>query len=166
LRLLEHSNIFILFMRKTPQKAFHIECIQLPAILLLFIRPPHVFSICIEQVRKTAHESSSYTVGIEGSRADKRHQTQAAPMGDTAAARTLVQSVAIRSFIANRTDEAISVGLPSQTVALYPYGGFCIPNRLHQHIWHDCRGGKGRCCICRWRISVDRFGINGDSRRG
>lgn len=63
-------------IRKTLDKTFHVESIQLAVVLLLLRWPSQILSICVEKAGQASHKCGSDTIGVESFWADNRNEAQ------------------------------------------------------------------------------------------
>ena len=96
-----------------------------------------ILPVRVEEAGETAHECGSDLLGVEGGRANDTDLVSAPVVAEDAAARAPVHP--IFSFVfADGTKRLLVVRSPLQTVAFDPCRCFGVPDRLHQHVGHDC----------------------------
>jgi hypothetical protein len=71
LRLLQHRNVLVLFMRQAFHESIHVETINLSTVLLLSRRSIQVLPICKEQACEASYKRCSYSIGMERRRTDQ-----------------------------------------------------------------------------------------------
>ena len=96
-------GVLLLLIWQTPHKAIHVECIELAVVFLLPGGPSQVLSVGVHQACKAADKNYPNTVLVECLLADEANKTKAAAVRVGSASRTLVNTVAFSSVVADRT---------------------------------------------------------------
>lgn len=148
-----HGGVFLLVVWKALDEGFHVKSVQLSIAFLLLVRPAEMLAIGVEETGQTADKSGPYSVGMEGLGANNGYLSQASAVGHRLTGGAFIETIAFRPVIADGANGQGVIGVETEAMALYPYRGFRVADRLDLHVGHDCGRSEGGLSVCGRRVA-------------